>query len=84
MKLSQCIFHGKEFLVMHWIITLSCLQRMLLITDDALCAVCSYCINAQPIAESLASQTTWNALSWSAIVKMGDCIKLCLIPSKER
>ena len=39
-KLCQCILHGKAFLVMHWIITLSCLQLTLLTTDDSLCAVC--------------------------------------------
>ena len=39
-KLSQCVFYGKEFLVMHWIITLSCFQLTRLVAEDALCAIC--------------------------------------------
>ena len=39
-KLRQCILHGKAFLIMHWLIPLSCLQLTRLITDDTLCAVC--------------------------------------------
>ena len=33
-------------------------------------------LSAQPIANSVASQTTWNGLSGSAIAKIGDRIKL--------
>ncbi|TDH74177.1 hypothetical protein CCR75_006232 [Bremia lactucae] len=39
-KFSRCIFHGKEFLVMYWVIAFSWLQLTRLVTDNALRAVC--------------------------------------------
>src|SRR6218665_719385 len=37
-ELGQCILHGKEFLVMHWIVSLSWFQLTRLIADDAFSA----------------------------------------------
>ena len=39
-ELSHCILHGKEFLVLYWIIELGWYQLTQLVTDDAHGAVC--------------------------------------------
>ena len=39
-ELSQCILHGKEFLILYWLIELGRYQLTQLVTDDAHGAVC--------------------------------------------
>ena len=64
-KLSQCVLHGNDLLVLHWVIAFGWLQMTPLIADDALRAVCV--ILHQRTADCVIAGVT-DHMEWSVLI----------------